>query len=56
MKIVTIMSLNDELSSTMSWSDCLLTDKKIKRMGITDIFLRIWLFSANKIKKTLLIC
>ena len=26
---------------------------KVKRMGITDILRRIWLFSANKIKNKL---
>ena len=54
---VTIMCHNDELSSTISWVGCLLTDLsatryiKVKRIiGITEILRRIWLFSANKIK------
>ena len=25
---------------------------KVRRMGITDIFRRIWLFSANKVKSS----
>ena len=50
---------NDELSSTMSWVGCLLTDSglpdtymKVKRMGITEMLKRIWLFSTNKIKSS----
>ena len=57
-RIVTIMCRNDELSSTMSSVGCLLTDSvlpdkymKVKKTGITEILRRIWLFSANKIKK-----
>ena len=46
----------------MSCVGCLLTDSglpdtyarymKVKRMGITEILRRIWLFSANKIKSS----
>ena len=53
------MCCNDELSLTMSWIGCLLTDSglpdtymKVKRVGITEILRRIWLFSANKIKSS----
>ena len=42
------MCHNDELSSTMSWVGCLLTE----RLGITDVLRRIWLFSINKIKSS----
>ena len=46
------MCCNYELSLTMSWVGCLLTDLvlPVKRMGITEILRRIWLFSANKTK------
>ena len=55
---VIIMCPNDEFSWMMSSVGCLLKDsvlpdkKKVKRMGKTEILRRIWLFSANKIKKT----
>ena len=49
---VTIMCRNDELSwlytNTFRATRCM----KVKRMGITEILRRIWLFSANKIKSS----
>ena len=59
--IVTLMCRNDELSLMMSWDELswLFTNwfkatrhMKVKRMGITEILKRIWLFSANKIKNS----
>ena len=53
-----IICRNNELSWTMSWVSCLITDssatrlKPVKRMGTTEILRRIWLFSANQIKSS----
>ena len=55
---VTIMYRNDELISKMSWVGCLLTNfsatryMTVKRMGLSEIIKRTWLFSANKIKSS----
>ena len=42
--------LNDELSWLFTNWLSATTVMKVKRMGITEILRRIWLFSANKIK------
>ena len=54
-----IICRNDELSWTMSQLSWQFTNRlsatrylKVKRMGITEILKRIWLFSANKIKSS----
>ena len=44
---VTIMWHNDKLSLKMSWK----SELPDKRMGITEILRRIWIFPAKKIKK-----
>ena len=53
---VTIMCRNDELSGEFTW---LFTNRlratrymNFKRIGITEILRRVWLFSANKIKSS----
>ena len=51
--IVTILCRNDKLSSTMTLIGCLLTDSGlVKRMEITEILRRVWLFAAFKIKSS----
>ena len=47
--IVTIMCQNDELSWLFTNRFRATRYVKVKRMGITEILRRIWLFSANKI-------
>ena len=54
---------NDELSPTMSWVGCLLTDlvlsdkyMKVKIMEIKEILRRIGLFSENKTKSSESFC
>ena len=56
---VTVMCRDDELSCTMSWVGCLLTDlvlsdkyMKVKIMEIKEILRRIGLFSENKTKSS----
>ena len=43
---------NDELSWLFTNIFSPTRYMKVKKMGITEIWGRIWLFSANKIKKT----
>ena len=50
--IVTITYRNDELSWLFINRLSATRYMKVKRMGITEILRRIWLFSANKIKKS----
>ena len=47
---VTIMCCNDELSWLFTNRLSATRYIKVKRMGITEILRRIWLFFANKIK------
>ena len=49
---VTIMCPNDELSWLFTNRFRATRYMKVKRMGITEILRRIWLFSANKIKRS----
>ena len=46
------MCHNDELSWLFTNRLCATRYMKVKRMGITEILRRIWLFSANKIKSS----
>ena len=50
--IVTIMCCNDELSWLFNNRFSATRYMKVKKMGITTILRRIWLFSANKIKSS----
>ena len=50
--IVTIMCRNDELSWLFTNRFRATRYMKVKRMGITEILRRIWLFSANKTKSS----
>ena len=49
---VTIMCRNNELSWLFTNRFSATRYMKVKRMGITEILRRIWLFSANKIKSS----
>jgi len=49
---VTIMCRNDELSWLFTNRLSATRYMKVKRMGITEILRRIWLFSANEIKSS----
>ena len=44
------MRRNDELSWLFTNRLSATRYKKVKKMGMTEIFRRIWLFSANEIK------
>jgi hypothetical protein len=46
------MCRNDELSWLFTKDSRLPDFMKVRRMGITEILRRIWLFSANKIKSS----
>ena len=46
------MCRNDELSWLFTNRLSVTRYMKVKRMGITEILRRIWLFSANKIKSS----
>ena len=52
MSNVTIMCRYDELSWLFTNRLCATRWMKVKRMGITEILRRIWIFSANKIKSS----
>ena len=49
---VTIMCRNDELSWLFTKRFSATRQMKVKRMGITEILRRIWLFSENNIKSS----
>ena len=49
---MTIVCRNDELSWLFHNKFSATRYMKVKRMGITDILRRIWLFSENKIKSS----
>jgi hypothetical protein len=49
---VTIVNRNDELSWYFPNRFIATKYMKVKRMGITEILGRIWLFSENKIKSS----
>ena len=53
---MTIMCRNDELSWLFTNRLSASKYMKVKRMGITEILRRIWLFSAKKITRSESIC